>query len=325
MANDAKKKAPLMVHVPTIDLSALNTNALDQIDKACRDHGFFIVINHGLEEHLTRLQHQAEKFFAQPAEVKREVMRSADNPMGYYDRELTKQKRDLKEVFDFYAPKTEGNFGRMRWPNNEPEFQKTLCDYFYASAKLAQKLTGILCQTLGQPNEALRAAFESPPTSTARLNHYPSTDHLEPEERGKVEPLGDMALGHHTDPGAITLLYQDAVGGLEAYSQEDGWIGVPPTPDSIVVNVGDVMQVWSNGAYKAALHRVVPVPSGKSRYSMPFFFQPGSTATIEPLPGLGKPNYRSFTWKEFIQGRIDDNYANIGEDDIQIDRYRIAS
>ena len=134
-----------------------------------------------------------------------------------------------------------------------------------------------------------------------------------------------MALGHHTDPGAITLLYQDAVGGLETYSQEKGWIPVPPQPGAIVVNVGDVMQVWSNGQYKAAIHRVVPVPAGKSRYSMPFFYQPGSKVVIEPIASLGPPKYRAFTWKEFIQGRIDDNYANIGEDDIQVDRYKIAS
>ncbi len=314
-----------MTNVPTIDLSKLDQDALSQIDRACRDHGFFLVINHGLEEHLAKLQKEAAGFFAHPMAVKRQVMRTADNPMGYYDRELTKQKRDLKEVFDFYAPRTEGNFGRMPWPQDEPAFRDVLCDYFYASGDLSKRLVKILCQTLGQAEDSLDSAFSEAPTSTARLNHYPSSDHLEPEEQAKVEALGDMALGHHTDPGAITLLYQDDVGGLETHSDEDGWIPVPPVPGAIVVNVGDVMQVWSNGQYKAAIHRVVPVPAGKSRYSMPFFFQPSATALIEPIAALGAPKYRPFTWKEFIQGRIDDNFANIGEDDIQVDRYKIAS
>ncbi len=314
-----------MPNVPTIDLQNVDQGALDQIDRACRDHGFFLVTNHGLEDHLEQLQSQAERFFAQPLAVKRKVFRTADNPMGYYDRELTKQKRDLKEVFDFYAPRTQGSFGRMPWPDGESEFRDVLCDYFYASGDLSQRLLKLLCRALGQPENALDAIFAEAPTSTARLNHYPSTDHLEPGEQAKVEALGDMALGHHTDPGAITLLYQDSVGGLETFSQEMGWIPVPPQPGSIVVNVGDVMQVWSNGQYKAAIHRVVPVPAGKSRYSMPFFYQPGSKAVIEPLPDLGTPQYRPFTWKEFIQGRIDDNFANIGEDDIQVDRYKIAS
>ncbi len=324
MGGEGKKEAP-MPNVPTIDLANVDQAALDQIDQACRDHGFFLVVNHGLEGHLTNLQRAAEKFFAQPMAAKRKVMRSADNPMGYYDRELTKQKRDLKEVFDFYAPRTEGSFGRMPWPEDAPEFRDTLCAYFYASADLSKRLLRLLCKTLGLPEDALDAAFASAPTSTARLNHYPSSDHLEPEERTKVEPLGDLALGHHTDPGAITLLYQDDVGGLETLSDEKGWIPVPPKPGAIVVNIGDIVQVWSNGQYKAAVHRVVPVPAGKSRYSMPFFYQPGSKAVIEPLAAMGAPNYRAFTWKEFIQGRIDDNYANIGEDDIQVDRYRIAS
>jgi len=314
-----------MTKVPTIDLAKLDQAAIDQIDRACCDHGFFLLINHGLEDHLSKLQSQAEAFFAMPHEKKRSVMRTADNPMGFYDRELTKHKRDQKEVFDFYAPRSANGFGRMPWPDEPEGFRETLCAYFHASGELSDKIMKILCRTLGQPEDALDDVFASGPTSTARLNHYPYADPLEPEEQAKVEALGDMALHHHTDPGAITLLYQDDVGGLETHSDEDGWIPVPPNPAALVINIGDVVQVWSNGRYKAAVHRVRHVPAGKSRYSIPFFYQPGSKAVIEPFAALGKPKYRQFTWREFIQGRIDDNYAMTGEDDIQVDRYRIAS
>ncbi len=314
-----------MGHVPTIDVSNIDAKALSEIDGACRDHGFFLAVGHGMDDHLQNLMTQAQAFFALPKSEKRAVMRSADNPMGYFDRELTKQKRDQKEVFDYYAPRPRSGPGRMRWPDRPQGFKDALCAYFYASSELAKALMDLVCRALGQPDGTLDQAFSGSPTNTARLNHYPPSDLLETSERKGVTPLGDMALHHHTDPGAITLLYQDEIGGLETLSDENGWIPVSPNPDALVINIGDVAQVWSNGQYKAAVHRVVPVPSGTSRYSMPFFYQPSSTAVIEPIAALGEPKYRPFTWKEFIQGRIDDNYAAVGDEDIQVDRYKIAS
>jgi isopenicillin N synthase-like dioxygenase len=91
------------------------------------------------------------------------------------------------------------------------------------------------------------------------------------------------------------------------------------------VNLGDAMQVWTNDNYRAALHRVLK-RNTEPRYSTPFFFNPKSDSIIEPLTeiALSKPNYRSFTWKEYIQGRIDDNYQDLGQDDIQIAKFKIS-
>ena len=135
-----------------------------------------------------------------------------------------------------------------------------------------------------------------------------------------------MALHHHTDPGILTLLVQDAVGGLQTESLEDGWIDVPPVPGTIVVNLGDAMQVWTNDAYRAAIHRVTP-RRGQPRYSTPYFYNPQSDAWLEPLEGLTEaaPRYRRFTWKEFIQARVSDNFADLGAEDTQISHYKIAS
>ena len=93
------------------------------------------------------------------------------------------------------------------------------------------------------------------------------------------------------------------------------------------MNLGDTMQVWSNDAYRAAVHRVVHM-TRRARYSTPYFLNPKPDATLAPIADLTRdapPRYRPFGWKEFITGRMDDNFADRGEDDIQIDRYRIAS
>ena len=84
------------------------------------------------------------------------------------------------------------------------------------------------------------------------------------------------------------------------------------------------MQVWTNDNYVAAIHRVSKRTS-EPRYSTPFFYNPTSDSIIEPLSiiSAAKPHYRAFTWKEYIQGRIDDNYKDLGQDDIQISNFKI--
>lgn len=311
-----------MKHIPTIDLNNINDESLAAMDTACRDHGFFLLTGHGIDELLVRVKQQAEVFFKLPLEEKRRVMRAHDNPMGYYDRELTKQKRDLKEVFDFYARDDENREQKMPWPDNLPAFKATLREYFLANIALSKRVLHLVARSLGIAENSFDSGFDFRPTSTARLNYYPSEDPLADDETN-IPALGDMALHHHTDQGAVTLLFQDNIGGLQAHSPEDGWIDVPPLANALVVNMGDIVQVWSNGQYKAALHRVTPVPKGQSRYSLPFFYQPNFETAIEPHPELGSPVYRKFQWEEFIRGRINDNYADLGEDDIQIERFRI--
>ncbi len=114
-----------MSAVPTLDLAALqrgDKTEMAALDQACRDHGFFLLKNHGLE--LNKMWRATEEFFALPREIKLKLMRSEVNPLGYYDRELTKQKRDLKEVFDFKAGgyKSRNNQVRSQWPEDLPEF-----------------------------------------------------------------------------------------------------------------------------------------------------------------------------------------------------------
>jgi len=105
-----------------------------------------------------------------------------------------------------------------------------------------------------------------------------------------------------------------------------GWINVRPHPDAIVVNMSDMLQVLTNDNYRASLHRVLPVPQ-RDRYSIVYFSMPRHDACIAPAAELyeGQPEYRSFAWRDFISGRLGDNFADYGVDDIQISDYRITA
>ena len=281
-------------NVPLIDLqnAATDSEQLKLLDLACRDHGFFLLKNHGIQEEIDDMWKMSEWFFSQDREEKLKLLRSEQIPLGFFDRELTKQKRDLKEVFDFMETRLESDINQ--WPE-EAVFKQTMENFFLKSSQVAEKTLELILICLGlTKNEKV---FGDSRTSNARLNYYPTEDPLNLNEKNEVNKLGDMALHHHTDPGILTLLLQDMTGGLQAKSKEFGWIDIEPEKDSIVVNLGDAMQVWTNDNYIAALHRVLKRTT-EPRYSTPFFFNPKSDSIIEPLSeiSLSKPNHRPFTW-----------------------------
>ena len=293
-----------MDRVPVIDLQNQDSTALDALDTACRDHGFFLLAGHGAGPVIDDMWRQARELFASPRAALLEIERSADNPMGYFDRELTKRKRDLKQVFDFARPAGKDD-RHNRWPAQLPGFRQGMSDYYEAMSGLAETVMNLLHRALGVPEGHLTGDADG---SNVRLNYYPVEDPLDTAEQESTTALGDMALHHHTDPGLVTLLVQDDTGGLQTLSNQHGWIDVPPREGTIIVNLGDSVQAWSNDIYKAAVHRVVPMTS-KPRMSTPYFYHPGRDAMIEPHPDLaaGHPRYRAFSWRDFIQSRVDDN------------------
>ena len=330
-----------MTAVPTIDLTLAETSAAERLrlDTACRDHGFFLLKNHGIDLQIDAMWRASQAFFDLPMAAKRAVKRTQEKPLGYYDQELTERKRDLKEVFDFMPePNQEGSHKDgsksefNRWPEDQPEFKSALGEFTEAAGTLAQRTLALVFQALATANSATHPAADTHSlptgqhrTSNIRLNYYPISDPLTEEEQREVTQLGDMALHPHTDPGILTLLIQDQVGGLQTFAKSAGWIDVPPATGTIVVNLGDAMQVWTNDEYVAASHRVLPM-RGQARYSTPYFYNPKGDTVLAPLPQLvaSTPRYRSFTWKEFIQARVNDNYADLGAPDTQIAHYRVA-
>ena len=325
-----------MNKVPTIDFAKyreghFNSDDRIELTSACEDMGFFLLKGHGLDELIAEVFLESESFFSESKDYKQRVRRDEENPLGYFDRELTKRKRDQKEVFDFRVGGYQSNKSNRttRWPENRDGFKDCLARFFDSFTALSEEVMEMIFTSMGmeavESRKLVAACFGPEHSSAARLNYYPAVDPVPETEREAVTPLGDMALHHHTDPGAITLLLQDDHGGLQAHSTEHGWRDVEPQAGTIVVNIGDVMQVWTNDRCKSGIHRVLPIASGRGRYSTPFFYQPRFDAVIKPWSNENEPTkYRSFLWKEFIRGRVADNFADYGDDDIQVDKYRVA-
>lgn len=310
-----------MNNVPVVDISDPTATARHELDAACRDHGFFLLVGHGLDELLAETWAETERFFDAPRDIRTAIRRTEQNPLGWFDRELTKRMRDHKEVFDFVDPSVGDEMNR--WPQL-PGFRDAMIRHFDAMSDLAGRTLDLLHSLLELGPESSDALTCACAGSTVRLNLYTIDDPVPVAERTGLADLGDVALGHHTDPGTLTLLLQDDTGGLQTLSAEHGWIDVPPEPGTIVVNLGDCTQAWTNDRYRAAVHRVLPMTTSR-RFSIPYFANPPRASIIEPLPELSTDGarYRPFAWREFMAARAYDNFTDLGVDDTQVTDYRI--
>ena len=311
--------------IPVIDVADLDSaTTLWALDDACRDWGFFHAVHHGIPRRVCDgVMRDARAFFAQSHAAKRAIERTADNPWGYFDRELTKNTRDWKETFD-YGP-SDGGALVPQWPAAQPTFRRSVLAFYNACEDLAFRLLHALARNLGLPHDGLDAAFDPAHTSFMRLNHYPPC--AEPARPlGVCTPKrGYLGVNHHTDSGVLTLLLQDEHPGLEVL-HEGQWRLVAPRADSLVVNIGDIVQVWSNDRYRAALHRVIVNPDN-DRLSVPFFLNPTYEATYAPLPTVvdatHPPRYRAIRWGEFRARRTAGDYSDLGAE-VQITDYRLT-
>lgn len=318
--------------IPVIDISPLATGDEASVDalaaevgKASREWGFFVVVRHGVpDDTMARALEAQRAFFAMSPEDKAAVRRDEASPLGYYESEHTKNVRDWKEVFDLVprgpSPPAAVADGELvfenKWPQDLPGFREALEEYAKAMEELTLKLLELIARSLGLRSDRLHGFFKDDQTTFIRLNHYPPC------------PSPDLALGvgRHKDAGALTVLYQDDVGGLEVRRRSDGeWVRVTPVPDSFIINVGDIIQVWSNDRYESAEHRV-SVNSHKERFSMPYFFNPGSDAMIEPLEELvsddSPPRYEAYNWGEFFSTRKNSNFKKLAVENVQIAHFK---
>ncbi|KAL6963947.1 hypothetical protein U1Q18_034954 [Sarracenia purpurea var. burkii] len=291
--------------IPLIDLSALNSNSssleplVAEIGDACENWGFFQVINHGVPQETRRkFDSASRKFFALPTEEKRKVRRDEATRQGYYDTEHTKNVRDWKEVFDLTVknptvvpaspePDDEEVIELVnRWPEYPPELREAYEEYAKILEKLAYKLVELISLSLGLPVDRLSGFFNN---HTSFIRRY--------------------------------------VGGLEVKRKTDGeWIGVKPTPHAFIVNIGAIIQVWSNGRYESVEHRVI-VNSKKERLSIPFFFNPDHYVMVEPLKELttdqNPARYKAYNWGKFFANRTRSDLKKLNVENIQVHHFKI--
>ena len=329
--------------VPVIDIEPLDgrgprhDETITAIGTACREYGFFHITGHGISsDMIEHVWQETKRFFSLPADAKHAVSRSKENARGWYNRELTKNTRDMKEVFDFGPtphpeladddPANGTQDGFNRWPDARlsPGFRPIMQEYFRSCEGVAFTLLEAIAESLGVSHETFTRDFVGRHTSFVRLNHYPSHDPLSPEHSASA--TGHLGVHQHTDAGALTVLLQDDVSALEIFI--DGqWMLVEPVIGALLVNLGDIVQVWSNDRYPAPLHRV-RASTNRERYSLPFFFNPVSEAVYAPLETLtnehSPPRYRAINWGTFRWKRQQGDYADYGAEN-QISDYRITN
>ena len=312
--------------VPVISIASLLNNnfakkeeTIHGIKKACQNYGFFYISNHGvslsLMKEFTRLSHL---FFQSPCKELQDIKRNQGNSRGYFNDELTKNQLDWKECFDFGAQDgaldATGRDGFNQWPSEKClDFETTMRLYFSTMKTLSAVLCSAIATGLDLPADHFKSFFEKH-TSFLRLNYY----------RKCPTPDDTMAVHHHTDAGALTILLQDEnVTSLQVF-HNGGWMMIPPRAGTFVINIGDMMQVWTNDVYKAPLHRVLA--SSRERHSAPFFYNPSYAVNVQPLVESTEKTvlYRAVNWGNFRAARFAGDYANIGEE-TQIKHFRIVS
>ena len=292
----------------------------------CSDWGVFQLVGHGLtKDDLARFEDAMHAFFDLPRDELDAMRRSEDNAWGYHDAELTKNRRDWKEIFDFGFERGDSpSDGRNRWSDGARDLAPVLTAHLERCVPIARALTEAICVSLDLPANALAADFEEH-TSFLRLNRYRPCETPARRDSELVPEEGMLGVHHHTDAGALTLLYQDAVSGLQVERDGKLW-DVPPMDGALTVNLGDMLQVWSNDRYRSPVHRVVPSRS-EERFSAPFFWNPNYATLCRPLPELlheGPARYRPISWQAFRRARSDGDYADQGEE-VQIAQFRIGN
>jgi polar amino acid transport system ATP-binding protein len=286
--------------LPVIDVAALvagtpaRTAAVEAIGQACRAHGFFYVVGHGVDPGLlARLVGTSRSFFAQDEATKMRwsMSRGGRAWRGYFPAggELTSGRPDWKEGLYFGAELPEDHrLVRARTPIHGPNlfpdlpgFREDVLSYLQALTLLGHRLMEGLALSLGLDASYFAARYTGEPLILFRIFNYPSRP--APEGQGVL-----WGVGEHTDYGLLTILWQDDVGGLEVKTRE-GWIKAPPIPGSFVCNIGDMLDRMTGGLYRSTPHRVARNTSGRDRLSLPFFFDPGFEVRVRPIEGLPPP------------------------------------
>ncbi|CAN8293239.1 unnamed protein product [Cochlearia groenlandica] len=284
-------------NIPLIDLN--HPDSANQIGQACKTWGAFQIANHGVSlELLQGIEFLTGSLFRLPVQRKLKAARSETGVSGYGVARISSffNKQMWSEGFTITGSPL--NDFRKLWPQLHHNYSDIVEAYEEQMQKLASKLMWLALSSLGVSEEDIKWATHNSDhkwaQSALQLNHYPVCP----------EPDRAMGLAAHTDSTLLTILYQNNTAGLQVFRDDLGWVTVPPVPGSLVVNVGDLFHILSNGLFKSVLHRA-RVNQTRARLSVAFLWGPLSDTKISPLPKLvgsiGLPLYRSVTWKEYLR------------------------
>ncbi|KAG6697412.1 hypothetical protein I3842_09G197300 [Carya illinoinensis] len=266
----------LSFEIPVLDLSLLSkgdAEELKRLDLACKDWGFFQVINHGVaSEVLQNTKDVTAEFFDLPLEEKNRYSMPSDDIQGYGHAYVVSEEQTLDWSDALILVVYPTQYRKLQlWPNQPTGIREAIEMYSSEVRRMAVELLGSLSLIMGTEKDALLGLHKELVLGL-RVNYYPPC-------RSPDKVLG---LSPHSDSSTITILMQkDDVCGLQV-RHGGAWVPLKPIPNALVVNVGDAIEIWSNGKYKSIEHRAVTNES-KARISYAAFVCPHDDVEIEPL------------------------------------------
>ena len=254
---------------------------------ALSEVGFGVIVGHGIDPSLiANMRTAVRHVFATPREtLARDLVRKGNYrgyvPLGYFTPNSGKGKGDQYEAWKLHHETPADDpiialcdlYGPNVWPRIDDDVRTPVLAYWGAMERLCADMLRGLIDEMGADTDYVMSCMEQPLTNMTLLN-YPPT-----------EPTKDVwGIHPHKDFNVLTVLAHDPVGGLEVMLRDGSWITADCPPEAMVVNVGDMLELWSGGRLISTPHRVFN-KSGGARQSFPFFYKPRWDVTIEPLVG----------------------------------------
>jgi isopenicillin N synthase-like dioxygenase len=289
-----------MASLPVLDIgpfladetSAAATAFVDELRDTLHGPGFCYLVGHGVDPASeAAVMDVAATFFAQPEQQRLAIVNTNTPHFRGYTRlgmEHTNGASDWRDQIDIgpeHEPVDAGPDdpvwlrvrGPNQWPDSVPEMQPTVTGWMTEMGRVGAGVLRAIALGLGQQADHFDTAMQPHPEVLVKIIRYPAQEH------GSDRPVSDQGVGLHNDSGLLSFILQDDVGGLQVQIGDE-LVDATPMPGALVLNIGEMLQVATDGYLRATKHRVVSPPADRQRISIAYFHNPAMETTFEQIP-----------------------------------------